>query len=309
MRRAGLSTTKVTCWVSWLVWQLEGLAKVNCTLTSFRRWLKQSAKVPGRRPWLIGAAAAVIVGAGAYAVLQGSAASKASKLADEMEERSAELAPYATKIDNWNADTEVISEIGMEYAKAQESRQYWVGLLDELAEYFASDTVWVADFRPWSNYVPGDAGSGKSYVKSGFERLAFGESVVDLKSFDTRNYDGVKGVNAIRIDGFWRAGADGRNHRAVTEILERIKKGVADAEAAAEKKMEETGLEVEPDTHFILMKEDRDEREMVPLSDAEILVENNTTLGEDAYGAPFTIILPLREAKPMTELTKGKSIN
>ena len=155
------------------------------------------------------------------------------------------------------------------------------------------------------NYVPGDAASGKSYAKGGFERLAFAETFVDAKSRDGRGVD-VPAFNAIRLDGFWRSGVNGKDHRAVNEILERIKAGVKAAHQAAADSDSEIPLE--PDTFFILDKEDFDSGDFIPLSDPEILTNNNTTLAEETYGAPFTMILPLREPIPFSEITKGKNL-
>jgi len=47
---------------------------------------------------------------------------------------------------------------------------------------------------------------------------------------------------------------------------------------------------------------------IVSLLDAEILTKNNTTMAAGFYGAPFTLILPLREPVPFEQLTTGKSL-
>ena len=130
------------------------------------------------------------------------------------------------------------------------------------------------------NYVPGEVDTGKSYAKGGFDRLAYGETFVDIKSRDGKKFTGEPAINAIRIDGFWRSGVDGKDHRAVNEILERIKEGVLAANKAANKAYEDDGLVIEPDTFFQLTKLVPDGRgdESLPLSDPEILTKNDTCL-------------------------------
>jgi type IV pilus assembly protein PilM len=263
---------------------------------------RQSAK---RKPWLLAASGILLAGLGAWAGTKFVAAGNAEAKLGELTERQEELAPFAGKLRNWGGAVEEIEFIGAEYADYQVSRSAWVGMLNELRGYFASDTVWVTEVRPYVNYVPGDADSGKSYAKGGFERLAFAESFIDPKSKEGKNVD-VPMVNAIRLDGFWRSGVDGKDHRAVNEILERIKSGVKAANDAVAD--DESDVPLEPDTYFVLDKEDPDSGDYLPLSDPEILTNNNTTLAEETYGAPFTMILPLREPIPFAEVTKGKNL-
>lgn len=255
-----------------------------------------------KKPWLLGASGLLLAGLGAWGAMNASAASKAEENLAAMEERQAELAGPARKISSWNKGLGTVKLIGDDLAKAQLERTRWVELLGELRDYFASDTVWITELRPWTNYVPGEPESGKSYTKGGFGRLAFSESIVDVKSGSTKGWTEDPVINAVRIDGFWRQGVDGKQHRAVAEILGKIKTAVKEAEDAVADSGEE------PETFFQLLKEQGigRSREVVPLPDAEILVNNNTTLAPDAYGAPFTMILPLREPLSFEELRFGK---
>ena len=257
-----------------------------------------------RKPWLLAASGLLLAGLGAWAGLRAVAAGNAETKVSEIEERQEALLPYASKLDAWGDAVSEIELIGEEYAAAQASRESWVGVLSEIRAYFASETVWISDMVPMVNYVPGNAESGKSYAKGGFDRLAYGETFVDRKSAEAKKWEGPAIVNAIKIDGYWRSGVDGKEHRAVAAILEDIKKSVAAAEEAGA----ESG---NIDTHFIFEKENpdlRSDEEIVPLLDADILTNNNTTIGEGVYGAPFTLILPLREPIPFEGLTAGKSL-
>lgn len=261
---------------------------------------RQSAR---RKPWFLAASGLLLVGLAAWAGTKFVAASNAQAKLDEVTERQEKLAPFAGKLDDWGDSVREIGFIGEEYAEYQEGRSQWIGMLNELRGYFASDTVWITEMRPYVNYVPGQADSGRSYSKGGFERLAYAESFVDPKSREGRNV-GVPAFNAIRLDGFWRSGVDGKDHRAVNEILERIKAGVKAAYDSAA----DSETPSEPDTYFNLEKEDPDSRDFLPLSDPEILTNNNTTLAEETYGAPFTMILPLREPILFSEITQGKNL-
>lgn len=254
-----------------------------------------------RKPWLLATSGVLLAGIAAWAGLRASAVSKAEAKVAEMQERQDALSPYASKLSKWDDSVREIEAVGMEYAVAQRSRTSWIAMLNELRGYFASETVWITDLRPLTCYVPGEPSTGSSYVKGGFDRLAYGETFVDAKSAEAKNWEGPAVVNAIRIDGYWRSGVDAKDHTAVATILEKIKKAVSEAEASAG----------QVNSHFILKKADPESRRgenMLPLLDAEILTNNNTTMAEGAYGAPFTMILPLREALPFATLVKGKSL-
>lgn len=259
-----------------------------------------------RKPWLLSSALVLLAGIGTWAGVEFVAANNAEDKLEEIIERQGELAPFAGKLADWDDSVYAIEEIGGEYASFQEQRSSWVGVLNEVRGYFASDTVWITEFTPYVNYIPGDVDTGKSYSKAGFERLAYGETLVEVKSKDSKKFKDEPVINAIRIDGFWRAGVDGKDHRAVNEILERVKAGVL----AANKAAEDSDVKVEPETFFQLTKLDPNTRgdERLPLSDPEILTKNDTTLAEETYGAPFTMILPLREAILFAEATKGKNL-
>ncbi|MEM9079290.1 MAG: Amuc_1101 family PilM-like pilus complex protein [Verrucomicrobiota bacterium] len=242
-----------------------------------------------RKPWLLAASGILLAGLAAWAGTKAVVAGKAAEQAEAMENRAEELAPYATTLKRWDRALGVVDSLGVEYAEAQLARGKQQTIIDELKGYFASDTVWVTNYRPWVNYVPGSSESGNSYVKGGFDRLAYGETFIDEKAGDTKGWEGDPKVNAIRVDGFWRSGVGNQEHRAVTAILDKIKAGVKAAEEAA-------GENGQPETAFILVKKDpTNPRNELPMSDAEILTNNATTLTENTYGAPFTMILPLRE--------------
>ena len=283
---------------------VEGAGKAELHIDLVPTSLGAERESARRKPWLLAASGILVAGLGIWAATKFLAANNAEAQLESIVERNDELAPYANTLSDWDDSVYDIELIGDEYAKYQNDRTTWVELLNELRGYVASETAWITDFRPYVNYVPGNPDSGKSYVKGGFERLAYGETFVDAKSREGRDVVGEPVINAIRIDGFWRAGVDGKDHRAVNEMLERIKSGVAAANKAAADSEEE----IEPDTFFRLTKIDPNTRDEVSLSDPEILTNNNTTLAEDTYGAPFTLFLPLRKPISFAEITKGKNL-
>ena len=283
---------------------VEGAGKAELHIDLVPTSLGAERESARRKPWLLGAAGILLGGLGIWAATQFLAANNAESQLDTVIERNDELAPFAGTLAEWDESVYGIELIGAEYAQYEADRTSWVKLLNELRGYTASDTVWITDFRPYVNYVPGKADSGKSYFKGGFERLAYGETFVDIKSRDSKDVSGDPLVNAIRIDGFWRPGVDGKDHRAVNEILERIKAGVT----AANKAAQESEEKIEPDTHFRLTKIDPNTGDEVGLTDLEIQTKNDTIRADDTYGAPFTMILPLREPIPFAEAIAGKKL-
>lgn len=283
---------------------VEGAGKAELHIDLVPTMLGAERESARRRPWLIAAAGILLAGLAAWAGLKAVAAGKAEEKVADITEREEALSPYASTLKKWGNSVEDIEAVGVEFARAQAERSQWVGMLNELRGYFGSETVWITDLRPLVNYLPGDTGSGKPYAKGGFERLAYGESLVDPKSASGRDISGEPLVSAIRIDGYWRSGVDGKEYRAVAEILEKIKSEVG----AAEKADEMAGDK--PSTYFTLMKVVQGERraEMAQLLDSEILTNNTTTLAEGSYGGAFTMILPLREPLSFEELTQGKTL-
>ncbi|MGJ8726119.1 MAG: Amuc_1101 family PilM-like pilus complex protein [Roseibacillus sp.] len=283
---------------------VEGAGKAELHIDLVPTALGAERASARRKPWLLAASGILVAGLGIWAATKFLAANNAQSKLDAMIEREEELAPFAGKLADWDDSVYGIEQIGAEFAQYQDSRTSWVGVLNEIRGYFASETIWITELRPYVNYVPGSSDSGKSYAKGGFERLAYGETFVDAKSREGKNLVGEPSINAIRIDGYWRSGVDGKDHRAVNEVLERIKAGVTAANSATEDSEEE----IEPDTFFQLTKVDPETGDEVSLSDPEILTNNNTTLAEETYGAPFTMILPLREPIPFVEAIKGKNL-
>ncbi|MDP0490955.1 MAG: pilus assembly protein PilM [Verrucomicrobiota bacterium JB023] len=279
---------------------VEGAGKAELHIDLVPTLVEAERENARRRPWLIGAAAAAIAGCAAFAGLKAAAASAAQEKVVAMEERREELASPAATLNKWNENLEILEIVGSDYAAAQASRTVWQDMLNELAGYFASDTIWLTSMSPLVDYEPGEASSGDPYFKGGFDRLAYGESFVDTKNIGGEG----SSINAIKLEGLWISGSDGKDHRAVAEVLGRIKDGVA----AANKEANESEEETEPETYFTLVKPDpENSRSTLPMADAEILVNNNTTLAEDTYGAQFTMILPLREPISVDELSKGKT--
>ena len=260
-----------------------------------------------RKPWLLASSGLILAGLGAWAGLSFVAAGNAESKIEELTEREEALAPYSSTLERWNDSVAEIESVGVEYADYQRGRTTWLEILNEVRQYFVSDTVWVTELQPMTNYTPGNAKSGTNFVKGGFERLAYGETMLNAKSKDTKDWDEDPMVNAIRINGYWRSGVDGKDHRAVTAILEKIKAGVGAANKAAEG-AEGKNSATAPATYFKLVKKDYDGGGPIPLSDAEILPVNDTTLPEETYGAPFSMILPLREPFFFEDLIEGRNL-
>ena len=263
-----------------------------------------------RKPWLLASSAILIAGLGAWAGTKFLAVKGAEDKLAEVIERQDALVPYAKTLADWDQGIANIESVGEEYAGYQESRTAWIGILNEIRGLFASETVWVTELSPIVNYSPESPSDAKSYTKEGFQTLGYGETIVDLKSKEVRGWSGRSIVNAIRLDGFWRA-SPSKDHGAVTDILAKVKSSVKAAQKEADdanEASEDRSIVIEPATYFKLSTEDLNTGKWRPLSDSEILINNNTTLREKTYGADFTMILPLREPIPFDEVTKGKKL-
>lgn len=257
-----------------------------------------------RKPWFIGAACLLMAGTGIWAATKFLANQKAADKLAQAEETLAGLSGPAGDISSYNDALEDIELIGEHYAFYQKSRTTWIELTNEVRSYFASETVWITDLSPLVDYIPGDLDSGKPYFKGGIDKLGYGETAVDRRSGGP---DSI--FNAIRIEGIWRSGNDGKNHKAVNEVLARIRKGVLEDSIGAEGGEEKEQESVELKTFFNLTKkvEMGKKPELIELSEAEIF-RSEVTLGEGVYGAQFTMILPLREPILFEQVTLGKSL-
>ncbi|MGJ8643969.1 MAG: Amuc_1101 family PilM-like pilus complex protein [Luteolibacter sp.] len=241
-----------------------------------------------RKPFLIGAAALLVFGFGAWAFLQNSAASKAEDRARTMAEIEGKLVPVESQIRGLLNKEANLSALASEYTGIESDHAYWFDLLGELRGAFASDSVWMTEMSPLYGYNPitekGDAAPANKLnrvVDAAFTGDTFnGSAVTDPpkpKENPQRNnrrkaVEPKAVANAILIRGFWRENP--RNQDVVSDLLKRLRDG---------------------SNAFVFTVKDSRGKEVV-LADEQILVPS--AVGEEGDLAfPFELTLPL--ARPV----------
>lgn len=224
-----------------------------------------------KRPFFIGAVAAIILGSLVWAGAQFYFAGEAKEKLAAMQNKVRPLKKYQTQLQKLEGDRSKLDVAAIEYTRIIQDRSRSLGRLEELRGYFASQLVWLESVEDLVDYLPtkGDQGDKQSgiYVSEGFDGLTYGNSGV--KDFpETGKTPNAKkpSINAIMIKGFWRSNNAGQ--QVVYDILEALKEAPASSFA-----FELNGKK---------------------LDDSELL-KVQSTIDEEEYKAPFTMILPLKE--------------
>ncbi len=223
---------------------LRGIGKSAINIDLVPAVVEQSRAADRRKPFLIAAAAALLLGTGIWAAFQNVSASKSTEEARTMEEQRGTLAPVKAEIDQLLKKEEQLRQIATGYTDAESSHSFWMDLLAELRGAFASDVVWLTDLEPLSGYDPLEitektAGgskntktkSGKSVVKAEYVTSSYGTtSLLDIKVEAPAPKPGRRGTlalapaepraNAVRIKGFWRTKA---SQNIVSDLLKNLR--------------------------------------------------------------------------------------
>lgn len=219
---------------------LRGIGKSEINIDLVPAVVEESRAADRRKPFLIAAAATLVVGMAVWAVYQNIAASKARELAGTMMEQRDNLAPLETKIEALLKKEAALRQIADAYTDAESDHVFWVDLLAEVSGAFASDAVWLTDLEPLTGYDPAKAldpesktQNGKSVIKPEFGKEQYGNSpLVDIRPdlpAPSRGQKSRRGpapvveitANAIRIKGFWRENPKSQN--LVSEMLKRLR--------------------------------------------------------------------------------------
>lgn len=267
---------------------LRGIGKSAINIDLVPAVVEQIRAADRRKPYLIGAAALFLAGVGAWAVLQGVAASKAADVHRTMAESKETLAPLAADIRALLDSQASLQAVASNFTSAESDHAFWPDLLSELAGALASDAVWISDLEPLKDFNPLEAdpklqaASGSSVVKPDFFTSAYGTTGLALG--ETRGEapelppKGSKATgapatawvaNAVRIRGFWRENPDSQN--AVSKLLKRLRDKPGCFSFTAK------GPEGKP----------------VQLKDEQILKVNLPTTEGGELAFPFSITLPL----------------
>jgi hypothetical protein len=242
-----------------------------------------------RKPFLITAAALLVIGFSAWAAFQFVAAGKAKERNVTMSDTRDSLAPVETQIRKLLKTEEELNLAASAYDKVESDHAFWFDLLGELNGAFASDSLWLTEMTPLYDYNPlaaqaagASRATARPVVKSDF---ATGQGVASSVADAPAPAAGAAGAkpnqapaapaaNAILIKGFWRENTLSQN--LVSERLKRLR---------------------EKSTSFRFSAKGPNGKDM-PLSDEQIILKLSSSGDKEGDLAfPFEITLPL--ARPV----------
>lgn len=265
---------------------LRGIDKAQVRIDLVPGVVEAERATARRKPFLIAASVVFLAGVAAWAGVKSYAAGMAATEAEAMEARLQPVQQLSSGLNQLNGAAERLARAGGSYAGAEDARTRWFRIIDELRGLFASDKVWITDFEPIGNFVPGEGQSGSSRVQTNFAALSYGNTALNAIK-PPRPSGGPDGrgapapaarpgtINAIRIQGMWR---DSREmQKEVNTIIGRIR------EASGK-----------PGALLNLKKGKGDNAE--PLEDSELLpVFEGQIQDPNELAARFTMVLPLAE--------------
>lgn len=223
---------------------LRGIGKSTINIDLVPGTVEQSRAADRRKPFLIGSAAALLLGVAGWAVFQNLAAATAKENATKMEDQRASLKQPKEEIDQLLKSETTLNKIANGFTSAESDHGFWMDLLGEVRGAFASEAVWVTDLEPLFGYdplaenttVPAGANAnpkaGKSVVKADFATAPYGtSSLVDIKIEEAAPVRGKPApaaakqvtANAVRIKGFWRETSKNQGQNVVSELLKNLR--------------------------------------------------------------------------------------
>lgn len=267
---------------------LRGVGKSAINIDLVPEVVEKIRAADRRKPFLIGAAAILILGFSVYAVLKNVAASKAEDELRTMVEVQEELAPYERQIKSLLKKEEELREVANAYTQVETDHAFWFELLGELRGSFSSDAVWLTKMTPLYGYNPLTEGEETNIptqeVVSGSFTGTQGEAASAIaappkeaveekpKKKSKKNAKKVASpvpqANAIRITGFWRENP--RSQNVVSDLLKNLR----------------------TNSKVFTFSMPGPRGESVTLSDEQIL-KISVTGAEGDLGFPFELTLPL----------------
>jgi type IV pilus assembly protein PilM len=286
---------------------LRGIGKSLINIDLVPAAVEQIRDADRRKPFLIAAAAVLVVGFGIWALMSQLGATDAKDKARSMSDVKDKLSPHATKIKSLLKKEENLNEVATAYTDLQEDHTYWFNLLSEVNEAFANDSVWLTELTPVYGFNPIPPKDSTTPVaapqqvitrnfanaSSGAASLITNPPVVEEAPSNGKGKSKGKGkaksnskpisapkvvANAIMIRGFWRENP--RSQNAVSDLLKNLRENstmfkFTVTEGSARK---------------------NSEAKEIYLSDEQLL-KPSASGGNDDLGFPFELILPL--AKPV----------
>ena len=247
-----------------------------------------------RRPYFIGAAAALVVGAAVFGFFKHSTAAKAESRADEMEQTRETLKGFNDPIKKLLQTEAKLKSLAGAYVAAESDHTFWIDMLEELRSGMASDAVWIVDFEPLVGYNflgdPKDPKNGTPIVRDDLGGNLFGTTGLGVlppppaapSSTPVKGRPVVApvapklpGINAVRVHGLWRP-SNAEGQKIVYTLLARLREKPAAFRFTA------------PDA----------QGKQQPLKDEQIVIQITTTSEKGEFALPFDMVLPLSREVP-----------
>jgi type IV pilus assembly protein PilM len=277
---------------------LRGIGKSEINIDLVPLVVEQARAADLKKPFFIGAAAAILVGMGVWAVYQNLAASAAADKFRTMAEQRDYLAPLTGQVRGLLNKEDKLCQIANGFTGAESDHVFWMDLLAEVRGAFANDAVWLIHLEPIHGYDPlialgpkteaSKGPNGQAVVKPEFFNTPYGgSSLADIrlepaaqaarKPVNPKAPAGASGItaNAVRIKGYWRENPKSQN--VVSELL---------------KSLREKSVSL-----VFAVKDPKDAKRTIDLLDdqnlGKILLITSVAGKNGELAQPFEIILPL----------------
>ncbi len=267
---------------------LRGIGKSTINIDLVPSAVEHARAEAKRKPFLIAAAALLVVGFASWAAFQYMASDRAVQRNITMSDTRDSLAPVEFQIRKLLKTEDDLTLVATSFAQIESDHAFWFDLMSELNGAFSSDAVWLTEMSPLYDYNPlaaQAAGASKPsprpVVKSDFANAEGNASAVSdppsppegvrpLPGNKANQAQATPTANAILIKGFWRENPLSQN--IVSERLKRLR---------------------EKSTSFRFDAKAPNGQDM-PLSDDKIIIKlSNSGDEEGDLAFPFEITLPL----------------
>ncbi len=269
---------------------LRGIGKSALNIDLVPSKVQAARDADKRKPFLIGAAAALLGGLALWGLLNTLAASKAGEKLATLNEQKTNLEGFHTPLQDMFRKEGQIAAIAAQYTGAEDDRVFWFDLIQELKANFSSDAAWITDFEPLFGYDPlATEASGRGTVKAEFPGASYGTTgleAIRVQAPQTgraaRDQPAAPEItptaNAVRIKGFWRDNP--RSQNLIYDLLKKLRENpehftfTVAAPAPAKGARPAAGATVE-------------------LQDEQIVKKLDAAPAEADFAAPFELVLPL----------------
>jgi len=267
---------------------LRGIGKSTINIDLVPSAVEHARAEAKRKPFLIAAAALLVVGFAAWAAFQYMASERAVQRNITMSDTRDSLTPVEFQIRKLLQTEDDLTLVASSFAQIESDHAFWFDLISELNGAFSSDAVWLTEMSPLYDHNPlaaQAAGASKPsprpVVKSDFANPQGNASAVSDPPAPAEGVRPVPGnkanqvkaaptANAILIKGFWRENPLSQN--IVSERLKRLR---------------------EKSTSFRFDAKAPNGKDE-PLSDDKIILKlSNSGDEEGDLAFPFEIVLPL----------------